>query len=154
MTTNIKQTMEQIGQQAEAIRNDDHAPVSMAIGDVCRQGDLYLVRLGELPIGRKARKNRQLAEGDTQGSRHVLEGDAELFDLDQVNDLEREVRRACGDSVALRDYQIGPVFLVGEAGATVTHPEHGDRTLSEPGCYATIFQRSLTSDDREERARD
>lgn len=149
----MKSIIREIDQRAESIKNDDDADVSLAVGDVLRQGDLYIVRIHELPIGRKPRKDRQLAEGDTQGSRHVLEGDARLFDLEQVTDVNREIAKACGP-MNLREYQIGPVFEVGADGATLAHPEHGNRALTDPGCYATVFQRSLTADDREERARD
>ena len=46
---------------------------SPSLGDVVRQGDLYLVAIEALPKG-TATRERQLVPGTTQGSRHVVEG--------------------------------------------------------------------------------
>lgn len=147
----VEQTMKQITDIAEEIKNNAPADVALEIGDVLRQGDLYVVRVHSLPQQRRRRGNRQLADGDTQGSRHVLRGKCGLFDVDS-EDVAGLLRKA-DRRFEVRDYQVGPAFETAGP-ATIEHPEHGHRTLSEPGCYLTVFQRSLTVDEREERARD
>ncbi len=147
----VSNVLREVTEQAEAIKNNAPASVGVEIGDVVRQGDLYLVRIHELPKSRKKRSNRQLADGDTQGSRHVLRGKAQLYDVDAqqaIALLKKADRR-----FDVRDYQVGPGIQIEEP-ATVEHPEHGHRTLTEPGCYLSIFQRSLTAEQLEERARD
>jgi hypothetical protein len=57
---------------------------SPSLGDVVRQGDLYLIAIESLPNGKKT-KERQLVPGTTQGSRHVVEGDVEI-----VNEVHPE----------------------------------------------------------------
>lgn len=147
----LEKTMKQITEAAEDIKNDAPAGVALAVGDVLRQGDLYVVRVHELPARKTKRKNRQLADGDTQGSRHVLRGKCGLFDV-RAGDVDALLKKA-DRRFDVRDYQVGPAFETTEA-ITIEHPEHGHRTLTEPGCYISIFQRSLTADEREERARD
>lgn len=134
----------------EAIVND--APRTFAdfpVGTVAHQGDLMFVRIATMPAG-KPRKNRQLAEGTTQGSRHVLKG-GEAFDCDP-GDVAKLIGQACrGVKVDAR--YIGPVFRTGE-GATVEHPEHGDHVYCGDWAIATVFQRSLDAEEREARVQD
>lgn len=137
---------------SEQICSDAPRDLTLGKQDVVRQGDIYILPLSKLPPCLKNRASRQLADGDTQGSRHVLAGDAEMFDPQYTGDVAAFIGSEY-PGVQLREYQIGPVFLA-KGPVTVEHPEHGHRTLTEPGAYAVVFQRSLTADDREERARD
>ncbi len=57
---------------------EDERIGSPSLGDVVRQGDLYLVAIEKVEGG-KPTKDRQLVEGTSQGSRHILSGDVEIF---------------------------------------------------------------------------
>jgi len=49
------------------------------VGQVVRQGDIYIHRVeNDHPHGKMA-ENHQLAEGNTQGSRHVADENAQVF---------------------------------------------------------------------------
>ena len=100
---------------------------SPSIGDVVRQGDLYLVNIESLPAGKKL-EDRQLAEGNTQGSRHVVQGDVTL--------VTPEAAHAGIDRVLC-----GPAFHCNEA-AEVTHPEHGNKILPKDTTWRVTFQRA------------
>ena len=100
---------------------------SPSIGDVVRQGDLYLVNIESLPAGKKL-EDRQLAEGNTQGSRHVVQGDVSL--------VSPEAAHPGIDRVLC-----GPAFHCNEA-AEVTHPEHGNKILPKDTTWRVTFQRA------------
>lgn len=111
------------------------------------QGDLVIVRLSSMPKSAKPRANRQLADGDTQGSRHILtRGNAFDCDLDELaaqikSEYEITVRKDC----------IGPVFT---CPATLEHPEHGHHEYDCDSVNVVVFQRNLDSELREARLRD
>lgn len=112
-------------------------------GSVSHQGDVILVAIDGLPKERTVRKDRQVADGNTQGSRHVLVGgriwDAETHDA---------IKSATGQSVDRR--YLGPVFR----GGTLTHPEHGDQTFPKDCAIAVVYQRNLDAEEREQRVVD
>ena len=121
-------------------------------GDVSHQGDLIVVGIAALPRRAKRRDNRQLAEGTTQGSRHVLER-GDLFDCD-VNEVASAIRAATGCVVDTK--YIGPVF-VSPANPTaddLTHPEHGNQGFPAGQVCAIVYQRNLDAEERERRVRD
>lgn len=100
---------------------------SPSVGDVVRQGDLYLVNIAEMPKG-KPTKDRQLAEGNTQGSRHIVQGDVEIVIPDQPHASINRV--LCGPAIHCK----------GEV--EVTHPEHGNKILPEDTTWRVIFQKA------------
>jgi hypothetical protein len=100
---------------------------SPSIGDVVRQGDLYLVNIEKLPEGKKL-EDRQLAEGNTQGSRHIVQGDVTLV---SPNTAHPGIDRVL----------CGPAFHCNEA-AEVTHPEHGNKILPKDTTWRVTFQRA------------
>jgi hypothetical protein len=105
---------------------------SPSIGDVVRQGDLYLVCVENASGTRTS--NRQLAPGDTQGSRHVLAGDCEVFiDCQSVANVPREL--------------LGPAFRC-SGDVTVEHPEHGHKILPAGTCWAVVYQRAFAEEIR------
>ncbi len=118
-------------------------------GDSAHQGDVIFVCLPKLPGSVKARGNRQLAEGDTRGSKHVLCG-GDLYDTDHY-ELSRMIRDATKGRVNVPAQYIGPVFA-GEA--TVTHPQHQHQAFPADTVTACYYQRNLDADEREIRARD
>lgn len=144
-------THEALGQQAshaESVRNDEAKDMTtFAAGDAMPQGDLYIVGLPRMPRNAKPRENRQLADGNTQGSRHVHEN-GELFDAD-TQELATLIGEATG-AVVDRKY-IGPVFR----GGSIRHPEHGDHeNYPKDVPCVVVYQRSLDREEREQRVQD
>lgn len=135
----------EVRKQAERIKNDEPATVgTVSIGDVVRQGDLYLVAIGDLPAKRTPTGERQLAPGNTQGSRHVLAGECEVFTAEPAA-IAALVKKSNG--VIIPAPLLGPVFrTVGEV--TVEHPEHGHRALPAGECFATVYQRAFADEVR------
>ena len=137
----------------EGIVNDaSHLHATFAVGDVAFQGDLCLVGIGRLPQSARPRANRQLAEGSTQGSRHVLER-GDVYDADPTEVIAL-IRSANGTEVDPR--YIGPV-IVSPAEPTaedLTHPEHGNQGFPAGTVCAVVYQRSLDAEQREARVRD
>lgn len=118
-------------------------------GDCAHQGDLIFVCIHALPPGMNSRENRQLADGDTRGSRHVVEG-GNVYDGDAAV-LARAVRKATGDRVSPSADYIGPVFT---GPCVVTHPTHQHQAFPAGTVTVTVYQRNFTIDQREMRADD
>jgi hypothetical protein len=122
------------------------------VGDVAHQGDLTIVRLAALPSSARPRRERQLADGTTQGSRHVLDrGDVYDADGGEVSGL---IRRATVCRVGAP--YVGPVF-VSPAEPTaddLTHPEHSNQGFPALAVCAVVFQRNLDAEQREARVAD
>ena len=81
------------------------------------QGDVVLRRVGRIPEGKEL-SHLVIAEGELTGHKHVVVGDAVLFEGDDGN-LFVSVRRD---------------------GARLTHPEHPPLTL-QPANYKVITPR-------------
>lgn len=138
---------EQIANDAARTFTDADFPV----GSVAHQGDLIFVRLEKVPASTKTRESRQLAEGSTQGSRHILKvGD--VFDCN-VRDVAREIEEACGPPSVAEQY-IGPVFRTCQGKADVLHPEHGNHHYRGNMTIAIVYQRNLDAEERERRVVD
>jgi len=137
----------------ENITNDATRTVTdamLGVGECQAQGDLYIVRLPGLPASARPRRDRQLADGNTQGSRHVCTvGDA--YDAD-ADELVRMIRTATRCGVG-RQY-VGPVIRTVEGKAYVEHPEHGDLDFRGDMVLAVVFQRALDAEEREARVAD
>ncbi len=54
--------------------------LEILVGKVVRQGDIYIHRVQESHAHGKELKSRQLALGNTQGSRHMAEEPAQVFE--------------------------------------------------------------------------
>jgi hypothetical protein len=138
-TVDAKTTVRQVQTSAEAIKSNDlqRFPEGASPGDTFRQGDLYITMLDGVPEGAKKVKARlQLAEGETQGSRHCL---------DSARGVTMYAHPTPGPL-------IGPVMSLTEE-RTLTHPEHGHVALP-PGCYGITYQRDLDQEERERRVQD
>ena len=122
------------------------------VGDVSHQGDLILVAIAKLPKSAKPRKNRQLADGDTQGSRHVLER-GDVFDC-KASEVVKAIKAATGCDVGAK--YVGPVFRSPEEPTAndLTHPEHGNQGFPAGCVIAVVYQRNLDAEERERRTRD
>jgi hypothetical protein len=138
----------------EGIINDDPKMLeSFEIGDVSHQGDLMLVRIAELPKSAKTRLSHQLAEGNTQGSRHVITPRAKVY---SANADEIVMAIASANGVKIDARYIGPVFVSPAAPTEndLSHPEHGNQGFPAGSVIACVYQRSLDSEEREQRVRD
>lgn len=121
------------------------------IGTAARQGDFYLVRIDSLPKGAKPRKSRQIAEGNTQGSRHVVTV-GNVFDC-PAEAVAAAIAKACPRSDIQSRY-IGPVFQAVDGVASLEHPEHGHQHWQGDMTIACVVQRNLDAEEREQAARD
>ena len=103
---------------------------SLNTGEYARQGDLYIIRVDNFKESDyKETKNRQLAVGTTQGARHILAGEAKVY---QPKVEGKPVKGKIG-------YRLnGPVF-VAEGFVTVEHPEHAHISLPA-GTYQVCHQ--------------
>jgi hypothetical protein len=142
-TLTAERAFQQVQETAEKVKNDETAVIgTMSAGDCLRQGDLFIVCLKSLPAKRMPTKNRQLAPGTSQGSRHVLAGDCEIFEADKEQCMAAVREALAPASVELHAVLMGPVFrTIGET--TVEHPEHGWRVLPAGECFAVIYQRQF-----------
>jgi len=106
---------------------------SPSIGDVVRQGDLYLVCIERL-LGTET-KQRQLAPGTTQGSRHVITGDCKIVEKygKGIANVPKEL--------------IGPAFTC-TSECTIEHPEHGHKILPADTAWAVVYQRAYADEIR------
>lgn len=146
-------TSKRITNHERIVNNDPKLHEDFPVGSVSHQGDLIFVRIASLPKSAKSRPNRQLADGNTQGSRHILTTNAQAFDCD-ANEVSQLIQKANKCDVDAR--YIGPVF-VSPANPTehdVTHPEHGHQGFEAGAVIACVYQRNLDAEEREQRARD
>lgn len=140
MKTLLVNDVQAVQDIAERIKSDElqHFPEAASFGEAVRQGDIYIFLLDSLPPGctRIDKPNKQLAPGDTQGSRHCLSSlrGVKLFRLKNPNPYD------------------GPVIEVAKP-VTITHPEHGDIRLF-PGIFGIGYQRTEDSEGRIRRVQD
>jgi hypothetical protein len=123
------QAHEQIERCAKSAKADPITVDSIAVGEFCRQGDIYLMRIRSVNKSWAKTDNRQLAPGSSAGSRHVVTAGPTLFDAPGTN--AREVTR---HGVRL----LGPQISADKT-FTVIHPEHAHVTLP-PGNYQVSYQ--------------
>jgi hypothetical protein len=108
-TMTIEQALDQVTAAVEHIKNDaeQRFPDAANVGDAVRQGDIYIQKIDTVtttPLFYKPLSNvkypMQLAPGNTQGSRHMLEesAGATVYVLDAVspndelaNELDQEL---------------------------------------------------------------
>jgi hypothetical protein len=121
-------------------------------GDVSHQGDLIIVAIPALPPSARPRADRQLADGTTQGSRHVL-ARGEVFDV-PPRDAADAIFRATGCRV--NSQYVGPVFVAPQKPTPhdLTHPEHGHQGFPAGTVCAVVYQRNLDAEQREARVLD
>lgn len=124
---NITEAIEEVrasGRKAsQHERKTEIIPAICSIGSHVRQGDILLTFCDPKVDRGEVTEQRQLAPGNTQGSRHIVEGDVTVH-----------ARR--GDALT------GPLLIVGKGGCTVTHPEHRHYVLPE-GAWAVTYERDL-----------
>lgn len=118
--------------------------VVLAPSTSLRQGDVMLVRVGELPENTKRRKRDKgrvvLAYGEVTGHAHAITEKAVLhFDAENATDAANQLLRAAGFSIEVSDENI-PSFLDVQAKAELAHEEHGTIVVT-PGKYVVLRKR-------------
>jgi len=102
-------------------------PVCTAV----RQGDVYIHRVSDThPVGAQLNV-RQIAEGTSIGSRHILVGDVKVYESKSLPGYVNP------------RWPLGLTFDVGREGATVTHPEHAHINICVPGRYVVTHQMDM-----------
>lgn len=145
---NAVHAFREVKEHAEKIKSGEPQVVgTMSPGDTQRQGDVYIVCLGPKNSGVLAQlgnltpiAERQLAPGETQGSRHILEGDVRLFRATEPGKVAAVINGLV-KGAAVQEALIGPVFETG-AKTELTHPEHGNFKYPEGEICATVYQRA------------
>lgn len=149
----LKSKSPKAAEHVERIVNDASKLLeTFSAGDVSHQGDLIIVGIKSLPASAKPRENRQLADGNTQGSRHVLaRGTVYNASPEEVAEL---IRQATKEWVDAR--YVGPVFVSPDRPSAddLTHPEHGNQGFPAGTVCAVVYQRNLDAEEREQRTRD
>lgn len=123
------------------------------VGDCSAQGDFMLFRLPSLPKSAKPRQSRQLAEGTSMGSRHIVErGDIYDCDPEEVCKMITSVR----PKIKVDSRYIGPVFVCPDEPTAddLSHPDHGNQGFPGKSIICSISQRILDAEDREMRNKD
>lgn len=126
----VGEVLDLIRQAAEAASQEIRFVEKHAAGKVAaRQGDVYLHMVGANHPHGKEIAERQLAQGETQGSRHSIDGaGVKVYEGTTLPPY-------CEPRTFL-----GPCFdIIGEEHRTNTHPEHAHNHLP-PGRYQVTHQ--------------
>lgn len=99
---------------------------AIAVGKVVRQGDIYIHRVNDDHVRGAQTEGRQLAMGQSTGSRHVAEAPAQVFEGIKAPEW-------CAFRIFL-----GPVIEAKDR-FVVTHPEHAHVSLPA-GVYQVTHQ--------------
>lgn len=127
----VKTVVERVTEHGKGIANDSEVRYgTFAVGDQHWQGDVGVLRICELPGGLKDtwEWGKQVAPGNTQGSRHVVDGACKLMVWPNGGEL------------------VGPVVRSEEEWA-LRHPEHGDVVFPK-GDYIITYQRAYADEIR------
>lgn len=68
-----QKSLDTIETEPSVISSATRVHCTWEVGDAAHQGDLIFVGIDRLPTSATPRQNRQLADGQTRGSRHVCE---------------------------------------------------------------------------------
>jgi len=122
----INDMLNEIENYYEEMDTDFRFIKSMEIGKIVRQGDIYINKVAEdFPHG-SLKKDKQLAEGTSTGSRHMAEAPAECYVGTTIPEYYSEKAF------------LGP-FVKSSERFVVSHPEHADVSLPI-GCYQVSHQ--------------
>ena len=104
--------------------------INMKIGQVVRQGDIYIHKVEDNHPHGERLKNHQLAQGFTLGSRHIADETIEVYEGVQLPEWVD------------RNHFLGPVLVCKKATSLIHHPEHSNIALGQ-GTYQIQHQRDL-----------
>ncbi len=109
--------------------------LNMKIGQVDRQGDIYIHRVEDNHPHGDELKTKQLAIGESQGSRHIA---GAKFKVYQGTSHPKWVDNK---------HFLGPCIVLDEGFEMITHPEHANFALSA-GTYQITHQMDLRTQTR------
>jgi hypothetical protein len=110
---------------------------SLKVGDFARQGDIYVVLVGELEEPGAEVKNPQLVPGNTSGANHKVVFQPGLaVHPTKPTKLRAALEKALGAPIF--DVQVGP-GVKSKSPWTLTHPHHPD-LVNIPGNAQIIYQ--------------
>ena len=121
-----KEIIKQIQQSVETNRDDVRFIKRMEVGQIVRQGDIYIHKVNESHKGGMLQSVNQLAVGNSKGSRHIAESPAKCY-------VGTNKPETCNDAIFL-----GPL-VKSESRFTISHPEHANIVLPS-GCYQITHQ--------------
>lgn len=109
-----------------------------------RQGDVAIIRVGDLPANPEARKRDHgrvvLAYGEVTGHAHAITDKAVVqYDAPNATEAARQLLASVGLTVEISEHN-QPSFLDVPDGATIEHEEHAAIAL-DPGKYVVLRQR-------------
>ncbi len=140
-TANTEAAIQRIKQSARSMP-EVRVISGMKIGEVVRQGDIYIERVAKIKGKGKSVKSRQLAPGTSKGSRHIVD--------ESPGVTLWESKPTLGNKAA---FQVGAA-IEAKAGFSITHPEHAWIKFVV-GKGTKFFQVYFQADfARKERARD
>ena len=122
--------VEHVTAAAKAKANDAKVVYpDFAVGDLHWQGDVGVLCICQLPgkLVDDWPHGRQVAPGNTQGSRHVAEGDVKLLTWAEGGPL------------------VGPVIRAKDRW-TLAHPEHGHVEFPGQRDYVILYQRAYADE--------
>ena len=108
-------------------RGEDRIVPEMKIGQYVRQGDIYITKVAANHPRGAATQDRQLAQGESRGSRHIAEAPAKIFAGSKAPST------AMNDKVFL-----GPC-VESASDFRISHPEHAHVILTA-GTYQITHQ--------------
>lgn len=112
-STTTEAAIERIKKSARSMPEVRVIP-DMKIGQVVRQGDIYIERVAAIEGKGKAIKSRQLAPGTTKGSRHIVSESEGVTIWESKPTLNGKAA-----------FQVGPgIQCLAGSDLVVTHPEH------------------------------
>lgn len=120
----VEQVHQRITDAAKTPVTEIRRITTIAIGEALRQGDIYIIRIDKKPEHYTTETpNRQLAPGDSQGSRHIITEGPKVFETTERWNTNR---------------LMGPVIVASDT-FTLTHPEHAHFEIPA-GTYQVRFQ--------------
>lgn len=143
MTSSATDIHAKIQQAADVAPTKTRDCMSIKLGQWARQGDVMITRIAAVPAAWDvpATEHRQVAVGDTIGSRHIAEGPAikvmwPKSKADAVKQCPiKGFAKALGSGA---EFCLGPV-IVAEQPWTLTHPEHSHHEFPA-GIYLATYQ--------------
>ena len=100
---------------------------TMNVGDVFRQGDIYIVKVEDSHKKGDETGITKLAEGSSKGSSHIAVGNVRVFKGSLPSDYDYSL-----------DDLVGPCIVATDRFA-IEHPEHDDVSLPA-GTYQIMYQ--------------
>ena len=139
---NVQEHIKELNDKAAKVQQEVRKHDKDAAG---HQGDVYCHPISKRPAAwnvENTEQSRQVALGQTVGSRHHAQGPVRIFWPDDA----ARAAEACPvdlfrDDPAMRQECLGPV--IGATGEwTLAHPEHDDHVFQE-GIYLITYQADL-----------